>query len=404
MTAQLPHNSADKNKPCLIELGWLIINHLEPGEEDAIFEARTRMLHYLQQQFPQFEWQMPIVKRTESLQDTLEAPADLLQKGIHEREIRHWDYAFVVTRADLKSYYKPYALAISSRAVSAAVLSTARLSFQLTTIDTNNALLAQQVFALGMHLLGDLNDLPHGDDPQGFMYSPQAIDDLDEMIHYSQKEQEQLAEVFTEVADIRLEEQSQASKTRPWLFYLKVLWRSGGDIASAVIQAKPWEFPFRLSRLTAAALSTLLVLIITAEVWDLGMSQPPHLVAGLSFLALAGTSLFILKRQRLLLRRGRRRLTEQTVITNTAITIVVVLGMITTYLMLFALALLLGLTFYNPVLIEGWAASLEGRIYSQHYLVLAGFISSLGILMGSLGASFEGQRYFRHVTYVDEEI
>ncbi|QBQ54067.1 hypothetical protein [Nitrosococcus wardiae] len=403
MTHDFQHSADGEHKAHLIELGWLIINPLEPVEEDSISQGRTRMLQYLQYQFPQFEWRMPVIKRAEPPQDTLEAPADLLQKGIHEREIRHWDYAFVVTRADLKSYYKPYALAISSRAVSVAVLSTARLSFQ-STADKDNALMAQQIFALGMHLLGDLNDLPHENDPQGFMYPPQAIDDLDQMNSYSQKEQDQLAEAFSEVADIRLEEQSQASKTRPSLFYLKVLWNSSGDIANAVIQAKPWEFPFRLSRLTAAALSTLLILIITAEVWELGMSQPPPLVAGLSFVALIGTSLFILKRQRLLLRRSKRRLTEQAVITNVAITIVVVLGMMTTYLMLFSLALFLGMVFYNPTLLQGWVASLEGHIYLQHYLVLAGFIASLGILMGSLGASFEGQRYFRHVTYVDEEI
>ncbi|ABA59333.1 conserved hypothetical protein [Nitrosococcus oceani ATCC 19707] len=389
--------------PNTIELGWLIINELESVEEISISQGRAQMLQYLQQHFPQFEWRMPVIKRTEQPHGTLEAPTDLLQKGEHEREIRRWDYAFVVTRADLKSYYKPYALAIPSRAINVAVLSTARLAFHLDD-DKNNTVMAQQIFALGMHLLGDLNDLPHRDDPKGFMYPPRIIRDLDGMTSYSQKEQEQLAEAFAEVGDIRLEEQFQTGKTRPWLFYLKVLGRSRGDIASAVIQAKPWEFPFRLSRLTAAAISTLLVLIITAEVWELGMSQPPLLVTGLSLLALTGTSLFILKRQQLLLHRGKRPLTEQTVITNLAITTVVVLGMTTTYLMLFLLVLLLGKVFYNPVLLQGWAASLESHIYLRHYLVLSGFIASLGIMIGSLGASFEGQRYFRHVTYVDEEI
>ena len=34
---------------------------------------------------------------------------------------------------------------------------------------------------------------------------------------------------------------------------------------------------------------------------------------------------------------------------------------------------------------------------------MTGLVSSLGLLIGSLGASFEGHHYFRHVIYADEE-
>jgi hypothetical protein len=51
----------------------------------------------------------------------------------------------------------------------------------------------------------------------------------------------------------------------------------------------------------------------------------------------------------------------------------------------------------------GWAASLNGEIQAVHYVVLAAFVASLGLLIGALGASFEQHYYFRHVTYIDEE-
>lgn len=47
--------------------------------------------------------------------------------------------------------------------------------------------------------------------------------------------------------------------------------------------------------------------------------------------------------------------------------------------------------------------SVEGVLTLQHYLSHAGLVAALGIVIGALGASFERQYYFQHITYVDEE-
>lgn len=59
---------------------------------------------------------------------------------------------------------------------------------------------------------------------------------------------------------------------------------------------------------------------------------------------------------------------------------------------------------YSVALIWGWAVSLGEPIRFRHYLALGQLIASLGILIGSLGASFEGQHFFRHITYFGEEL
>lgn len=59
--------------PNTIELGWLIINELESVEKVSISQGRAQMLQYLQQHFPQVEWRMPVIKRTEQSHGTLEA-------------------------------------------------------------------------------------------------------------------------------------------------------------------------------------------------------------------------------------------------------------------------------------------------------------------------------------------
>ena len=401
-TEREPVNTTER----LIVVGWLIMHHLERADEKAMLQARTRMLAFLHRQFAQFHWEMPVIQRPDLRLSSREEPVVLLQNGVHERDIHHWDYALVITEADLRSYYKPYALAAPSLALSVAVLSLARLApdgREPVSETERIAHTAQRIYALSLHVLGDLNGLLHGHEPTSFLYEPKAPEDLDQMSTYTPEEQQELAEELSAVADIRLEERPEAERGGTLRFYGKAIWIEGDAIASAIFQASPWEFPFRLNRLTTAAVSTLMLLLMTAEAWDLGMSQSTRFVLGFSLLSLLGTSVFILKRQKLLLRRGGRRLTEQAVVTNVAISTVVFLGMTTTYLLLFGLTLLLSGTLFNSSLLQGWAVSVEGPLTPQHYLSHAGLVAALGIVIGALGASFEGQYYFQHITYVDEE-
>lgn len=391
----------------LIEIGWLVSYDVKKSDREAIAQARHRMLALLQQDFGQFEWRMPVILQPQSVTDSATGAAKLLYEAAYERDGRRWDYAFVITGADLTSYYKPFAFAMPSQALAVAVMSTARLASRSLLADNSEALFtlkAQRLFVLSMHLLGDLNGLDHRAEPHDFMHEPRDVEELDGMTRYSDNGRQRLLEVLTEVADLRLEEKASTGKVGVGGFYLRALWLLRKDIVSAVIQAKPWQFPLRLSRLTTAALSTLFILMMTAEAWDLGMSQRLPLMSGFSLMVLLGTSLFIVKRQKLLLRRSQKRLTEQIVVTNVASGLIVLGGMAVTYLVLFLLTLLFAGALFTDPLVESWAASLKGQIGWQNYVCLAELVASLGLLIGALGASFEGQDYFRHIAYVDEEL
>jgi predicted Zn-dependent protease len=391
----------------LIEIGWVVAGRLDDADQAAVDQAREDLLAYLQKTFAAFTWHMPVVEHAELVRHTREEPVVLLDYGITERATKHWDFALVVTGADLHSYYKPYALGAPSRSVNVAVMSTVRLDPQAThsaaTLDERTVVMARRLGALALHLFGHLNGLSHHDDPHEYMYDVQTVDDLEQMTHFSAPHMAQLTTSLWEVADVRLEEAEPAASAQPLWFYVRSLWIGRDDIRSAMLRAKPWQFPFRLGRLTTAATSALLILLVTAEVWDVGMQQPPGLIMGLWLFTLGLTSLYILKRQRLLTHRQTGVLSEQTVFTNISITLVVLLGMLTTYGLLFTGALTLGLVFFQRRVITGWAVSLHGAIHTGHYVLLAAFVASLGLLIGALGASFEQQHYFRHITYIDEE-
>ncbi|MEZ5450770.1 MAG: hypothetical protein R3E89_17970 [Thiolinea sp.] len=149
-------------------------------------------------------------------------------------------------------------------------------------------------------------------------------------------------------------------------------------------------------------MSTALVLLLTAEVWHLALTQTLAKTGLLLMLALLLTTTFVTIRQRLFVQRALHTRSEQSVITNVSAAAIVFLGMLTTALLLLLACLLFTHVLYQPALIQAWA-TLEQTIAFSHYLQTSLFVTVLGLVIGALGASFEDQYYFRHIVFVDEE-
>ncbi len=407
MADPAPVEAAQPAHDPAVVVGWVLAEPLDTADEQGARVARQRVLEQLQEEFPQFRWRMPLIRRQELVTTLTVQPADLIDAGMAERDLGGWDFCFVVTESDLNSYFRPYALATPAQSAGVAVISTARLDperFDDSVSERERIrILAQRISALALHLLGHLNDVDHSEDPGDFMFNFDTVTDLDRPMAFGEHTRERLAEELRDVADLRMEERPEERQSGAFKFYLRTMWHNRMDILGAVLDIRPWMFPYYLNRLTTAACSTLVVLLITAEAWDLGMSQTPLSVGVLSGVALLGTSFYVVKRQRLLMRRQKKRLTEQTVVTRISIAMAVVIGMATTYLMLFLITLALSKTIFSRDLLNGWAASIHGHILFRHYLLLAGFVAAMGIIVGALGASFEARGLFRHVAYVDEE-
>ncbi len=391
----------------LIEFGWILAGNLSKVDAQAALQARNQVRQWLQTHFERFEWRMPLVTRAEMVRQHRVPPVVLLDAGAQERDNARWDFCLVITESDLDGHYKPFMLAAPSQALGVAVISTARLDPAATNDEISpqerQQLLTTRLASLAHHLFGHLNDLPHHADPQDFMFPPSRVDQLETATQHHPDAIAQLHRALERVADVRLEETGRYQASQGPSFFLHTLWHDRTNVLDAAIETRPWLFPFLLSKLTTAAVSTLVVMINTAEAWDLGMSQTTPAVVGLSIAALLGTTAFVIKRQHLLSHRQGKVWSEQRVISTAAISLAMLTGMATLYAMLFAATLLVGHLFFSYHLIEGWAASIETAITFAHHLRLAGFIASMGLLIGALGAAFEAEEYIRHVTFVDEE-
>lgn len=406
--AQAPTTPKGAGHLLAVVVGWVQAGPLDEVQRAALKRARVLVRRVLVRELPAFAWAAPLVRRKDLAPAGLRAePVDLLDAAAAERELGGWDFALVVTAADLRARYRPHALATPSQALAAGVLSLARLDPGLRDETLDAAvrvdIVARRVAALALHTFGHLNGLPHRDDPTAYMHPPRAVADLDRMERLLPESAAELDGEVADVADPRLEETHRFHRISDAAFAARALWVGRADIADAVLQIRPWRFPFQLSKLTTAAVSTLVVLVITAEAWDLGVRQPTGVVVALSLAAWIGTSTYLVRKQHLLARRHGSGRSELRVVTAASILIALGVGMATTYALLFLTVLGLGWLLFDADILAGWAASLGEPVGLGHVVTFAGFVAAVGLGVGALGASFEEESYFRHVAYVDEE-
>ncbi len=398
----------ESNQP-LIEIGIIVAGVLDDIDERATKLATTTAKDFLQKHFPAFAFDLFILRRPELVGGRIVQPSVLLRHAVEERDARHWDYALVLTAADLDSHYTEHCLAALSRPLDAAVLSFSLIDPIAVGESVDETVRVQRIghrlSRLILHSLSHLSGLGRSEDPTNLMSHPADAEGLDAMETLTDQQIAQQQLSLSEVADLRLEETNE-ERWSPSAFAIRAGWINRREIIEAIVAARPWQFPRRLSGLTLASVSTVVVLLMTAEAWDLALSQSWFSLTVLTITSWALTTIYVIVRQQLLMQDGRRP-SEQSIVTISSAIGIVVSGMIVTWLSLMLIGAVISGTLFGSNLITSWAASSELTAVDVGFVLklkMCALSASLGLLIGSLGASFESQHYFRHVIFVDEEV
>ncbi len=398
----------------LIEIGVIVAGPLDTIDSQAAKLAVEQTDARLSELFPAFHFNFFEIKRPELAGASMGVngriePSLLLQQAVEERDSRHWDFAFVLTAAELVGNYSSYCFAALSRPLDTAIISMSLIDPQALGVEANPEerieRIARRLSRLMLHSMGHLTGLPKSDHPNDLLYHPPNAQALDLMAGIDKESLARQRKALTEIADQRLEEGAGRRLGYP-MFALRAAWINRKEIHQAIWAARPWQFPQRLSRLTIAAFSTLAILLMTAEAWDLALAQGIGNVSVLFLVTMLSTTIYVVLRQQLLVRRGTRR-SEQSVVTSVAAFGIVFVGMATTWMALFLVGVLLAHFLFPNELIATWASSTihtarQLNVFDRPYMAV--FAASLSLLIGALGASFESQHYFRHIIFVDEEI
>lgn len=334
----------------------------------------------LERAFPELEWRLSTQMARLAGPDQEIQPTRLLDMGEAELSRQHLDFVFIWTDRELTTVWQDHASIMPSRAFAAAILSS---------FDDNAPQDDRQIDHLTRLLayLAGLDTL----DELGSDQRCQALSD---------QERQALVPLLAAIADLRLEE-SETPKRSFWTFAMRTVRLNAGVVWRAWVEARPWRLPFWLSGLVTASISALVVLIVTAEAWEVGTHLNALQAIGLAGFSVIVSSLFLLRRQGLLISTSQNRLTELRVVTDFTTVLCVFTGMATAFLGLFAAALLTGLALFDADLIAKWIGRPDDGWARSG---MADLVASIGLIVGALGASFEGKARFRHLLHIDAEL
>ncbi|MDP0491368.1 MAG: hypothetical protein Q7Q71_09995 [Verrucomicrobiota bacterium JB023] len=373
-----------------VVVGWVV--QPIPGREEAQFgqlakQAAEAFGAQLSRQFPHFRWVMDVTERApcQAEQSRLD-PLQLLGIGCNEKLVRRWDFALVVTQADLVARTRPFTLGTPSSALETAVLSTNRYP-----ADEDEPWL--RMAAVAQYLLGHMLGLSPSE--PGAMRRP-LDSGQSELGDFSEEDRETVEARLEEVADLRLEEAGE----KPGLgFWLRTLIADPKGILVDVLGYEPWKQPFRLGRLTAAAFVSMLLLFLGAESWELGMATRDRVLGAGAFLSILAGTVVLYHGQNLHELTRQRRLSEQLVRSRVVLKLTLLSGMASLWLMLLVLSFLIALSFPREV-IAGWVGH---AISLPDLLRFSFFTSTLGTLAGALGGNLEDEGSFKSKLLIDEE-
>ncbi len=325
------------------------------------------------------------------------APLDFLQIGMTEKLERGVHFLLIVTEVDLAATTLAYTLALPSQLTNVAVLSTKRLDPAFWGSGSDEEAVEHRLAALMLHSFGHLLNLSHTSDAGNVMHDFAGVDSLAAMTHLTPEQREAMRRALPREAHER------TSRSGHLAFALKTLFRDAGSIARAVGRANPFQLVTRLPTMIAAALSVMIVLFFSAEVWDVGSTVELYQLAFFSVAALLASMVVLYRAFAFgsVLGRGRV-LAESTVVTSAATGLSLLLTMAILFAVFVGLTYLGTVTIFPRKLMETWP-TVDPAVRTLDHVKVSLFVAALGLLAGSLGGRADSKDLVRGVLFVDEE-
>ncbi len=326
------------------------------------------------------------------------APLDFLQVGLAEKLERGVHFLLIVTEVDLTATTLSYTLALPSQLTNVAVVSTKRLDPSFWGDAPDDDLAVQRLTALLLHSFGHLLNLRHSDDPENAMHDVADVDGLGAMTDFSDVQREQMRRALPREAHERSSRRHHA-----W-FVLQTLVRDAPSIATAVARANPVRLVARLPTMVTAALSVLIVVFFSPEMWDVASTVELYQLAAFAIIALVAATVVLYRAFAFggVLGRGRV-LAESTVVTGAATALCLLLTMLLLFGVFAALTYLGIVTLFPHKLMETWP-TVDPAVRPLDHVKLSVFVAALGVLAGSLGGRADSKDLVRGVLFVDEEV
>jgi predicted Zn-dependent protease len=322
-------------------------------------------------------------------------PSEFLDEAAGHMVKRPYDVVVVLTDVPVTNRRDRIVEGLASPVSRVVVVSTRRL-LRPYGRESERTLDAESVrwngATLVAHLLGHVLGAGHGDGGvmEPFSYEPgrRRVPPFDADV------QDHLQKVAKGVP----EEATSRGRLRRLAFHAASLVRNPGIVARTLRHSRAPLLPLSLPRLSTAAVTPTLILVFSAEAWDVGINLSDHVAVLFALGSLVAAAVHLLYVQKLSFPRERSRfITEHMALVNVTVFCILLLAMVGLFVLVGSIILLIELAVFPPDLMTNWP-SLEDPTVSLVDLVRVGvFISTLGVLSGALAGGIENRMALRHL-------
>lgn len=326
-------------------------------------------------------------------------PSDFLDEATLRMVEGPYDAVVVVTDVPLHSRRKRIVPGLASPVGRIVVVSTRRLvssprgepvrSLDSPAVRGNAARLL-------LHLIGHVLDVDH--DPDGDVMRPFEFDSgRREPGEFGPDARRQLRRIAPDIPDTTDVDEVRSPLGR-LAFHAASGVRNLRSVARALVRNRAPLLPLSLPALTTAAVTPTLVLVFSAETWDVGIHLTDGVTALFASVSVLVATLYLTAIQHLFFpREPRRVLTEHMALVNVVVFCTVFAAVVGLFLLVGLLILGIEVAVFPPDLMTNWPTLEDPRVTGIDLVRTAAFISTIGVTTGALAGGLESRTVVRHL-------
>jgi len=344
-------------------------------------------------------WYFDIVDATRLESDRSRYPSEFLDDASMRMAEGPYDLVTVITDVGLLSRSNNLVAGLSSSVARIIVLSTRKL----TTTGRNKARLKldnpRVRFNSGTFFLRQIGHM------LGLKDSSWAVSKI--MGARSFSEELQKIPSFTSEEKVKLKKSSKKAPDRElrdandletFIFHILMTFRHLKSFFKPLLKNKALLLPLSLPGLATAAVAPAIILIFTAEIWDVGLGMSNGTAAFFAVISIMLASFYLVRVQSLFLpRKEKRILTEHLAVANSVIYFSIFLACIGLFLLVGILMMIIELYVFPPDLMQTWPTLNKPEILLEDKIRLAVFISTVGVTTGALAGGLESRTLIQHL-------
>jgi len=327
------------------------------------------------------------------------AALDFLRLGLSEKIERNIDFLLIVTEVDLAASKLSFALALPSQLTNIAVISTKRLEPEFRVEQSLTCASPNRLAALMLYSFGRIVNLSRVQDPDNVMFDFKNVEELDTMVNFTQQQRE------TVVRNLPVEARERVSKhdKGQFSFILRALAINSRGIMTGIIRANPLSLVAQLPTMATAAISVLIFLFFTPDMWDVASTMEMYQLVIFSLLTNIGATLALYKTFAFGPILSRDRVVSESAVVTEAVAIAsLFLTMLIVNLGFLLLVYVAIISIFPYRLMETWTTVRPATGLLAH-LKLSLLIGGLALLAGSLGGRADSKDLIRAVLFTKEE-